>query len=271
MENKVYAIIGGFDQLSSSVYDSACKINNKSIFINVSSIKIKKKNIYNFKIYELEKIINFLKDKNVTNLCITGKVSRPNIDSIKVDKVLSLHMSVIMSAYKRGDDNLLKTIANIFISYDFNIVSIKKINKNFYFNNNYECSSDLSKQDFLDIKKGTSILNAISNFDNAQSIIVSNGYILGIEAVEGSDKLIKRVVAEKKILNLIMPQGFLIKLPKKNQIMNIDPPVIGPKTIKLISKCNLNGIAIDKNRTVIFQQEKVIQILRDKHLKMYFI
>ena len=51
MENKIYAIIGGFDPLSLAVFKSSRKINSKSIFINVSNSIIKNENIYNLKIH----------------------------------------------------------------------------------------------------------------------------------------------------------------------------------------------------------------------------
>ena len=55
-----------------------------------------------------------------------------------------------------------------------------------------------------------------------------------------------------------------------NQINSIDPPVIGPNTINLANKCNLNGIAINKNKTVIFNIDKVVKLLKEKKMKIYF-
>jgi DUF1009 family protein len=90
--------------------------------------------------------------------------------------------------------------------------------------------------DQFDIKKGVSLLNKISKYDNAQAAVVSNGYILGIEATEGTDQLLKRVASEKKKLNLISREGILIKISKNNQSNITDNPVIGPKTILNVAK-----------------------------------
>ena len=266
-----YAIIGGYDQISSSIFEHLKITYKDSIFINVSG-KIKtKNNFYNFKIFEFEKIIKCLKYHNVTYLCIVGKVNRPNLENIKIDKILDNYISDIISIYKNGDDQLMKFVRSIFINEGFKIVTIKKINPNLYFCSDILHNNVVSKQDFLDIEKGRKILNSLSKYDNAQSIIVSNGYILGIEAVEGTDKLIERVIIEKNILKLKKKEGFLIKIPKKNQIDSIDPPVIGPKTIRLASKCNLNGIAINRNKTVIFNKKKVVQLIKEKKIKIYMI
>ena len=116
-----------------------------------------------------------------------------------------------------------------------------------------------------------SLLNKISKYDNAQAAVISNGYILGIEATEGTDQLLKRVASEKKKLNLISREGILIKISKINQSNIIDNPVIGPKTILNIAKANLNGIAIKKINTIVFDKAKTIKILNENKLNLYFI
>ena len=57
----------------------------------------------------------------------------------------------------------------------------------------------------------------------AQSIIVQNNLILGVEAAEGTDNLIMRCSKYKKKGD----KGILIKLSKYNQSSNLDVPVIG--------------------------------------------
>ena len=66
--------------------------------------------------------------------------------------------------------------------------------------------------------------------DVGQAIIIQQGDVLGIEAVEGTDNLIKRT--KKFIKNGEKPT--LIKL--KKQDLRADLPTIGLNTIKLCKK-----------------------------------
>jgi DUF1009 family protein len=66
-------------------------------------------------------------------------------------------------------------------------------------------------------------------------------------------------------------EGVLIKISKINQSNYTDNPVIGPKTILNAAKANLNGIAIKKNNTIIFDKSKVLQALNENNLNLYFI
>ena len=68
--------------------------------------------------------------------------------------------------------------------------------------------------------------------DVGQAIIIQQGDVLGIEAVEGTDNLIKRT--KKFIKNGEKPT--LIKLLKRKQDLRADLPTIGLNTIKLCKK-----------------------------------
>ena len=116
------------------------------------------------------------------------------------------------------------------------------------------------------------ILNDLSRYDNAQAIVIVNGYILAIEAAEGTDNLLKRTAAvRKKLKQLDRNAGFLVKIPKKNQSKLIDLPVIGLKTLILVKKANLRGIAINAKFTIIKNKDKILEYAKNNNLKIYNI
>ena len=63
----------------------------------------------------------------------------------------------------------------------------------------------------------------------------------------------------------------MIKISKINQSNSTDNPVIGPKTILNAVKANLNGIAIKKLNTIVFNKAKTIKMLNENKLNLYFI
>jgi hypothetical protein len=271
-KNKI-AFIGGYEPLTASIFKNSKKNYIESIFINLSSDTLfKEKNIFSLKIYEFSKIINLLKRFNIRDVCLIGKVNRPNLSNIKIDNVLARYIPQIMNEYKKGDGQTLNLILTILKNEGFRTVSLKSVDNSFYLN-----ASDKNfifrrnSNDQFDIDKGVSLLNKISKYDNAQAVIISNGYILGIEATEGTDLLLKRVALEKKKLNLYNREGVLIKTPKINQSNYTDNPVIGPKTIINAAKANLNGIAVKKSNTIIFDKIKVFQALNERKLNLYLI
>jgi len=267
------AFIGGYEPLTAKIFKNSKKNFKKSIFIDLSNSKLtKEKKIFSLKVYEFEKIISLLIKFDIKNVCLIGKINRPNLSNIKIDNVLAKYISQIMNKYKKGDGQTLNLILTILRSEGFKVNSLKSADETFYFNkNDIEYVLNKNSNDKHDINKGVSLLNKISKYDNAQSVVISNGYILGVEATEGTDLLLKRVSIEKKKLKLNKREGILIKISKKAHSNAVDNPVIGPKTILNIVKANLNGIAIKKSNTIIFNKSKVIRLIKENKLNLYFL
>ena len=273
MKRNNIAFIGGYEPLTANIFKKSKEIFIDSIFINLnSSTSLKRKKIYSLKVYEFSKIIKLLEKFNIKDVCLIGKVNRPNLSNIKIDEILAKYINQIMNEFKKGDGQTLNLILSILKQEGFNVQSLKSIDKSYYFDKiDQDYIFQKNNTDKNDISKGVSLLNNISKYDNAQAAVVSNGYILGIEATEGTDLLLKRVAAEKKKLNLIKREGILVKIAKINQSNLTDNPVIGPKTISNVIKANLNGIAIKKDNTIAFNKERILRMLEDNKLNLYFI
>ena len=104
-----------------------------------------------------------------------------------------------------------------------------------------------SKQDQIDIELGSQVIKSLSNLDIGQSVIIADGYVLGIEAAEGTDALIRRC----ELLRKTERGGVLVKMAKLTQDMRLDLPTIGPDTIFYLAKHGYNGLAIQKSGVII--------------------
>ena len=85
---------------------------------------------------------------------------------------------------------------------------------------------------------------------------MQNQIILGLEAVEGTDRLIIRCNELKKKGD----KGILVKFSKYNQSKILDIPTIGEQTILLLKKNNYEGIFIEKNNCLIIDKTKTIDL-----------
>ena len=255
--NQPLAIIGGYDMISRNFFLESKKYNNNSIFINLNDNKIKNKQIYNLKIFQLKKIFDILKKNKIKHLLFLGKINRPNLSLIKNDGEIEKYIPILIKSYQQGDGMILSSVLEIFIQNGFKIISPRDFTKSFLFSVN-------------ELDKSIKLLNAISKFDNAQSVVCINGYIIAIEAAEGTDNLLNRVFDVRKNLNQTKSKaGILTKIPKKNQSKLIDLPVIGLETFRLIKKANLNGIAIQPKYTLVNEKIKVLQYAKKYDLKIY--
>ena len=269
--NASICIIGGYDKLSKSLFKTLKNKYESTFFVNLLSTAYYDKNLYNFNIFELKKILDLLKFKKINDIIFLGKIVRPDLSKFRNDGVVENYIPSIVQAYKKGDGAVLDAVVAIFKEHNFQVVSPLKYCDKLSLSNS-DILNKYNKEDIIVIKKSSELLDALSEFDNAQSVVCAGGYILAIEAVEGTDSLLRRTYKLRKDLNQIkIKSGFLVKKIKKNQSRFIDLPVVGPKTINLIKKANLKGLAIDIKNTLIYKKDEFLSLAKKYELIIYNI
>jgi DUF1009 family protein len=104
-----------------------------------------------------------------------------------------------------------------------------------------------------DIGRGIEILTALGSLDIGQAVVIQQGVVLGIEAVEGTDRLMERC----KDLHREGRGGVLVKMPKPGQESRVDAPTIGSRTVERAHRAGLAGIAVEAGGTIVLDREAV--------------
>ena len=84
---------------------------------------------------------------------------------------------------------------------------------------------------------------------------MQQGLVLGVEAIEGTDALLRRCVE----LRRDGPGGVLVKLEKPGQERRVDRPTIGPQTVILAAESGLAGIAAEAGATIVLDRAEVMR------------
>ncbi len=119
-----------------------------------------------------------------------------------------------------------------------------------------------SKKAILNLKKAKSIYQIYKKLDVGQSMIVQNQLVLGLEAIEGTDELLKRCKEYKRKED----NGVLFKFSKQNQSNLLDIPLIGLNTIKNLKKYNYDGVYLQKNKCLILDKKQIINFANENNL-----
>ena len=205
-------------------------------------------------INSLGNILKILRKNKINKIVMAGNIRRPSIKDIKFD-FHSLKLIKNFALDSKGDDKLLSAISIFFKNSGFSILNWQKKCKDIFIQDDYITKIKPSKVAMNNLKKGLSIFKTIGKADLSQSMVVQNRIILGLEAAEGTDELIKRCFKYKKLGD----KGILIKLSKHNQSTKFDVPVIGLNTVKIIKKYNYEGVFLEKNKCIILEKERVIK------------
>ena len=254
--NKI-GLISGDGNLPIYIGNSLEKKNIEITFFLLNSIKnknkYKSKKYVDINILSIKKIIGSLKKNNINNIILAGSISRPSIKDIGFDlETIKLAKQLLLE--KKGDDSLLNSIKKYLESKGFSFFNWTKYCPELFSTEKYLTDIKPSKNALNNLLKANSIYHQFRKIDVGQSMIIQNQLVLGLEAIEGTDKLIKRCNLYKRKGD----KGIVLKFSKKDQSNLIDIPLIGLETIKNIKKYNYEGIFLEKNKCLIINKDKVI-------------
>lgn len=208
---------------------------------------------------QVGKALKALRAHHVSHLVMAGYFDRPAWSTVKPDlKGMALMAKLV--GKPMGDDGLFRVIIDFFEGEGFTVLSPDDL-----------LGTDAmiplgplttvipDAQALSDIKRGFHVAKALGTQDVGQSVVVQQGLVLGVEALEGSDCLIART-ADLKQEGL---GGVFIKVIKPGQDTRVDRSVIGPETIRQVSKSGLRGIAAEAKNVILLQKDETIALAND--------
>ena len=211
---------------------------------------------------EVGRILDVLKAENVTHIIMAGALRRPSFSEIKVDALGAKWLARLGLSMFSGDDGLLKKLIQLLEEEGFSVMSPHEVLQNLVIETGVHTTKSPDPEAFQDIARGLSVLKALDHHDVGQAVIVQQGLVLGIEAIEGTAGLLKRTAEYKR-------EGFggvLVKTAKSSQTHKADLPTIGLDTVKQIKQAGLAGMAVSADTTQILQKELVIEALNNAGL-----
>ena len=103
----------------------------------------------------------------------------------------------------------------------------------------------ISKQQRADAQIGMDYIRSQSRFDVGQTVVVKAGYILAVEAVEGTDRTLLRAAKYGG------KGAVVVKMPKEGHDERFDIPVIGLKTIKVMRRIGAQCLVVQAKGCLI--------------------
>jgi DUF1009 family protein len=202
------------------------------------------------------KLKTALVENNVKEVCMIGRSRRPSLLELKPDW-LALKVVTKIGMGLVGDDTLLTGIGKaIEEEIGVRVIGAHEIFADFLTPDGVlgNVSPDADAQN--DIKRGIEVATMLGRLDVGQAVIVQQGIVLGVEAIEGTDALITRC----RNLKREGAGAVLIKLAKPQQDVRFDLPTIGPDTMRAAIAAGLRGIAVETGRSLLINREETIAL-----------
>ncbi len=194
--------------------------------------------------------IDRLKKEGVAEVVMAGPMKRPSLAELKPDLWTLKTLSKIGFS-SLGDDGLLGGIVRILEEQGFRIIGADDLLRQLLAPEGCYGQHRPDPQGEADIQRGIAVARALGAVDVGQSVVVQQGLVLGVEAVEGTDALLERCAG----LRRDGPGGVLVKLKKPNQERRVDLPTIGKRTLDQAKKAGLAGIAVEAGGALVLDRD----------------
>lgn len=183
----------------------------------------------------------------VRHLMMAGSVPKKNIYAH--DKFDEGAQKIFSDVRDRNDHSLLAGVVKYVEKFGIQVVSYEQVIPELLAHEGLIAGPAPSEAQLEDCRYGLEILKVLLPLSFGQSIIVSNRAVVAVEAMEGTDQMIRRAGALKS-------HGILIKGMRSDQDRRYDLPVVGPQTLNAMSEAGLSDLFIEAGSVLLLEKER---------------
>jgi len=256
LENK-QCLIAGDGTLPVKMAQTAKENGFEIIAISLSSDNYRDLQKYCSKVYsfspgQVDSIKKVLVNEGIKQLTFLGKVSKTML--LKRPKLEPRAIELLKEAPKLNDDAIMLKIVEEMESIGITILDQTIFIKSLMVQKGTFTKTKPTEDQLIDIEYGYKTAKQMGQLDVGQSVVMKDKMILAVEAIEGTDKCIKRgaKLARKKGCTVV-------KVAKPNQDKRFDIPTVGLKTLKTMKKYGANVLALESNETIMVNQSEMIK------------
>jgi UDP-2,3-diacylglucosamine hydrolase len=200
----------------------------------------------------LSKLIDICHQEGITQVMMCGQVKHAKIfSSIVPDLKL---VKLLASIETKNTEGLIGAVIKVLKDEGIELLDSTLLLKDLLAPAGVLTRRKPSTDEERDIDYGRRIAAALSEHDIGQSVAIADRACVAVEAMEGTDAMLRRAASlvEGKPLRLI-------KGSRRRKHMLYDVPVIGPLTIAVMRETNTTALSIDAGRTLLLDRAELLR------------
>ena len=202
-----------------------------------------------FQVTRLGSILKGLQQAGVTELIMAGKVKHElAISKGEFDPLL--RDLIAMMPDLRGS-TILGQVADLFESHGMTVLSIRDVLPEMISKAGLVAGPEPTPTQLADIAFGWPIAKSIAEMDIGQTVAVNNLSIIGVEAMEGTDEIVRRC---GKITG---GGNIIIKVTSPSHDFRFDIPTLGLETVRALAETGGGVLAMEAETCLLLQRDEV--------------
>lgn len=211
-------------------------------------------------------IVKAMRKAGCRDVVMIGRVRRPSISELRPDFTgLWWVFRLWMALRNMGDDGLLRAIRTRLEKAGFTLKAIQDFVGEVLAPEGQLGQVSLPPEALEDVRKAYALSQVIGKLDVGQGAVVQQGLVLGLEAIEGTDALIKRCSDLKRT-----GRGpVLVKTAKPQQDKALDLPALGLETVRLAIAGGFCGIGYSAGSVLMADLPKMVELADEAGLFLF--
>lgn len=202
------------------------------------------------KLGQLAKLLDFLHEHKVRQVVMAGTINKPGVLDIR--HFDSRAVKVLLSLPGKGDDAVLRAVSTLLEGEGMELVSPQLYAKGLTTPPGILTRRVPDEREWADLKRGAALAREMGRLDIGQGVVLREGIVAAVEALEGTDEAIRRGC------ELGGPGCVVVKVMKPGQEERVDLPSVGPDTVRVLAKGQGTCLGVEAGKSLFFDLEAAV-------------
>jgi UDP-2,3-diacylglucosamine hydrolase len=205
---------------------------------------------------ELSRLIEILKREGITEVVMAGQVKHAKIfSSIRPDWRL---MKLLAALPSKNTDGLIGGVMRILEEEGIRLRDSTALLQPMLATAGVMTRRKPDHDELANIQYGRRVASALAGFDVGQSAAICERSCVALEAMEGTDAMLRRAASLANGRPLT-----LVKAARRREHLLFDVPVVGLETILVMRETGTTALAIEAGRTLMLDKHQMIAAADD--------
>lgn len=199
---------------------------------------------------KLARLFRFFKDNGVQDVVMAGTINKPKIMDVRHLDLKA--MRLLFQQTGKGDSAVLGTLTRAFEQEGMRVLPPHAFLPELLAPEGVLTRRKPTEREWADLRQGYRVAKAMGELDIGQCVVLREGIVAAVEAIEGTDACVGRG------LELGGPESVVVKVFKPGQEERVDLPSAGPDTIAAIARGKGTVLGIEAGKSLLFDAEKAV-------------
>ncbi len=251
-------VIAGEGALPGEVVKGALSMGYDVFIFDFSNGEFEAGKIFKFRLQDLPQALSTLKEISPDEAVMAGKVEHKLAFSSLIRKPSLIPLVRRLKGKKPME--ILQTIGEMLQEGGAKLVSPLKFVDHLVPSEG-ELAGKFSQKEKEDLREGFAVARKIAEMDIGQTIAWKEGAVVAVEAMEGTDEMIRRAGS-------LVGDFAVIKVSRPHQDPRFDLPVVGLSTLKTMAEAGGKTLIIEAEKTIFLQKDESLKLAKKHGIKV---